>query len=82
MLVYVIYYRIGNSKSNQIAILFRNTNHTHLEKLPQMTEGIPKQEIREGTQRHTGSDRSAPCAFFSHRVPLTSWFGLLWGLLP
>ena len=39
MLVYVIYYTIGNNKSNQIAILFRNTNHTHLEKLPQFDRG-------------------------------------------
>ena len=29
MLAYVIYYKIGNNKSNQIAILFRNTYHTH-----------------------------------------------------
>lgn len=64
MLVYVIYDRIGNNKSNKIAILFRNTNHTHLEKLAQSDRwGYQSGRFKKALSITLGTT-TAPCEFF------------------
>ena len=64
MLVYVIYDRIGNNKSNKIAILFRNTNQTHLEKLAQSDRwGYQSGRFKKALSITLGTT-TAPCEFF------------------